>query len=59
MGITPDSKAPSSPQGSVGTNKKGRQGKRPGLIVDSRGVVAQEAKQETNGSTDGLLQMHP
>lgn len=39
--------------------QRGWAGERPGLIIDWREAVAQEAKQETNGSTDGLLQMHP
>lgn len=39
--------------------QRGWAGERPGLIIDRREVVAQEAKQETNGSTDGLLQTHP
>lgn len=39
--------------------QRGWAGERPGLIIDRREAVAQEAKQETNGSTDGLLQTHP
>lgn len=39
--------------------QRGWAGERPGLIIVRREAVAQEAKQETNGSTDGLLQTHP
>lgn len=55
---TPNS-TPALPPSACWQQQRGWAGEGPGLIINRREAVAQEAKQETNRSTDGLLQTHP